>query len=310
MEKIVNEHVYSFSEAHELLPDNQHGFRPPRRSTMTALSGLQQEWASKEEEKIKTGVLLCDLSAAYDTICPILFCKKAQLYGFDRKTCTLFLLFLTGRSRSVKVGQAISEQLKTEYGVPQGGILSPLIFVIYGTDLEEWTNHSSILTYADDTSTSCHGKSQEEVMEKLEEDSKNSLQFMASNGLVANESKTVFMMINSKKYTEVEKIMICNSEVTESTSSKLLGMIIDNDLKWKVHIDGKGGVFSSLNQRLFTIRRLSNQIHLNKLKEIADSIWVSKLRYGLQLFLEIRTINEQPASQIIKELQKSQTKLL
>jgi hypothetical protein len=95
--------------------------------------------------------------------------------------------------------------------------------------------HSSILTYADDTSTSCHGKSQEEVMEKLEEDSKNILQFMASNGLVANESKTVFMMINSKKSREeqLRKKMICNSEVTESSSSKLLGMIIDNDLKWK-----------------------------------------------------------------------------
>ena len=49
--------------------------------------------------------------------------------------------------------------------------------------------------------------------------------------------------------------MICNSEVTESSSSKLLGMIIDNDLKWKGHIYGKGGVLSSLNQRLFTIRR-------------------------------------------------------
>jgi hypothetical protein len=39
-------------------------------------------------------------------------------------------------------------------------------------------------------------------MEKLEEDSKNNLQFMASNGLVANEFKTVFMMINSKKSRE------------------------------------------------------------------------------------------------------------
>ncbi len=52
--------------------------------------------------------------------------------------------------------------------------------------------------------------------------------------------------------------LICNSEVTESTSSKLLGMIIDNDLKWKGHIYGKGGVLSSLNQRLFTRKRLSN----------------------------------------------------
>jgi hypothetical protein len=135
---------------------------------------------------------------------------------------------------------------------------------------------------------------------------------MVSNGLVATESKTVFMIINSKKCREeqLRKIMICNSEVTESTSSKLLGMLIDNYLKCKGHIYGKGGVLSSLNQRLFTIRRLSNHIHLNKLKEIADSIWVSKLRYGLQLFSEGRTTYEQPTSQIMKELQKSQYKLL
>ena len=311
LEKIVNDQVSSFMETHKLLPDNQHGFRP-RRSTMTALSGLQHEWTTKEEEKMKTGVLFWDLSAAYDTICPILFCKKAQLYGFDSKSCSWFLSFLTGRSQRVKVGQAISDQLKTEYGVPQGGILSPLIFIIFGADLEEWTNHSSISTYADDTCSSCHGKSQEEVMEKLEEDSKNILQFMASNGLVANESKTVFMMLNSKiSAGEISrKIMICNSEVTESTSSKLLGVTIDNDLKWKGHIYGKGGVLSSLNQRLMTIRRLSNHIHQHKLKEIADSIWLSKLRYGLQLFSEVRTENVQPTSQIMKELQKAQNKLM
>jgi retron-type reverse transcriptase len=113
-----------------------------------------------------TRELLWNLSAAYNTIYPILFCKKAQWYVFNRKTFSWFLSFLTGRSQRFKVGQAISDQLKTEFGVPQGGILSPIIFIIYGADLEEWTNHSSILTYADDTNTSCHGKSQEEIMEK------------------------------------------------------------------------------------------------------------------------------------------------
>ena len=70
------------------------------------------------------------------------------------------------------------------------------------------------------------------------------------------------------------------------------------------------GPITGVDQRLLTIRRLSNHIHLNKLKEIADSIWVSKLRYGLQLYSEVRTSNEQPTSQIMKELQKAQNKLL
>ena len=63
---------------------------------------------------------------------------------------------------------------------------------------------------------------------------------MASNGLVANESKTVFMMMNNKKSVteEPRKIRIGNVEVTESTSSKLLGVVIDSDLKWRGHIFG------------------------------------------------------------------------
>jgi hypothetical protein len=72
------------------------------------------------------------------------------------------------------VGQAITGQLLTEFGVPQGGILSPLIFtVLYmGQTLKNEQTTLSILTYADNTSTSCHGKLQEKVLEKLEEDSK------------------------------------------------------------------------------------------------------------------------------------------
>jgi hypothetical protein len=45
--------------------------------------------------------------------------------------------------------------MKLVSGVPQGGILSPLIFIIYGADIKEWLTHSSSYTYADDTSSSC-----------------------------------------------------------------------------------------------------------------------------------------------------------
>jgi hypothetical protein len=69
------------------------------------------------------------------------------------------------------------------------------------------TTQALFLTYADDTSTSCHGKSQEELMEKLEENSKNILQFMASNGLVANESKTVLMILR-RKFSQIKQV--CN----------------------------------------------------------------------------------------------------
>ncbi len=107
-EKIVCDQVTHYMEMHKLLPENQHGFRQ-KRSTMTALSSMQQEWTKNSEENLKTGILVWDLSAAYDTLCPTLFCGKLKIYGFDKNACNWFMSFLTGRSQRVKIGTAISE---------------------------------------------------------------------------------------------------------------------------------------------------------------------------------------------------------
>jgi hypothetical protein len=114
-------------EIHGLLPENQHGFRS-KRSTMIALSSMQQEWIQNSQNKLKTGILLWDLSAAYDSLCPSLFFDKLKIYGFDKNTCKWFVSFLTGHSQRVKIGTSISNSMKLVSGVPQGGILSPIIF--------------------------------------------------------------------------------------------------------------------------------------------------------------------------------------
>ena len=69
LEKIIFKQITKFMEDNKLLPPNQHGFRE-RRSTMTALSAIQQEWAENTANKFITRVLLWDLSAAFDTLNP------------------------------------------------------------------------------------------------------------------------------------------------------------------------------------------------------------------------------------------------
>ena len=110
----------------------------------------------------------------YPTVRPIgstsLLCDKLNVYGFDQWSCGWFRLFLLGRKQSVKIGKTVSRPKGLESGDPQGGILSPIIFTIYVADLGEWIKKSTIFTYADDTSSSCSGRSMEEVKEKVEED--------------------------------------------------------------------------------------------------------------------------------------------
>ena len=104
----------------------------------------------------------------------------------------------------------MSESIKLHSGVPQGGIISPLLYIIYVADLQLWLKHSKVTSYADDTKTCVSHGLLTKVIEMLEEDAKNVLMSMASNGLVANPQKTAFMVLNykqkkSKKNTEKQK---------------------------------------------------------------------------------------------------------
>ena len=69
LEKVVCNQFTKFLENNKLLPNNQHGFRE-RRSTMTALTSIQKQWITSTEDGLKTGVLIWDLSAAFDTLDP------------------------------------------------------------------------------------------------------------------------------------------------------------------------------------------------------------------------------------------------
>ena len=79
LEKVVCDQITRFMEVNKLLPENQHGFRE-KRSTMTALSEMQREWATNTDRKEKTGIL----SAAYDTLDIDLLCLKLAIYGFSK----------------------------------------------------------------------------------------------------------------------------------------------------------------------------------------------------------------------------------
>ena len=181
--------------------------------------------------------------------------------------------------------------------------------MIYGADLEKWLRHSVAHTYADDTKSGATGKNIEEVKQKLEEDASNVLRFMASNGLKANASKTTLMLINGKQKEKFE-IKVGEANVIQENSAKLLGVIIEDDQKWTTQITGKGGVIPSLNSRLYMLKRIKNNINQNKLKKVADSIWTSKLRYGLQLYGAVRTKDSDPTNGLMTKLQVTQNKLL
>ena len=87
-------------------------------------------------------------------------------------------------------------------------------------------------------------------------------------------------------------------------------MTMEDNETWIAHITGTGGIIPMLNKRLFLIRRLRNKINTDCLRKVAESIYTSKIRYGLQLCSKIRWSEQDPKEGIMKDLQKTQNKLL
>ena len=148
-----------------------------------------------------------------------------------------------------------------------------------------------------------------EIISRLEEDALNVLYFMASNGLVANQGKTEFLLLNEKAgdMDRLKEIVVGETTIVRTSHTKLLGMQIEDSQEWNEHLKL---LKSGLNHRLFLIRRIAQQVPRNKLMTLVHSLWVSKLRYGLQLCTRVRITTEDKKNDFMKSLQLTQNRLL
>ena len=106
---------------------------------------------------------------------------------------------------------------------------------------------------------------------------------------MANPKKTSFVILNQKgRKDELISIRIGNEIVYQEKSAKLLGMTFDSNQAWQSQIYGSGGTIMSLNRRLFLLSRLRNHLSKASILKMADGIFTSKIRYGLQMMGKVR----------------------
>ena len=142
--------------------------------------------------------LLWDLSAAFDTLDHSIFLGKLRSYGFNEESRKWFCSYLKDRQQYVDVSGTTSSVKKTPRGSPQGAICSPLIFTIYIADMPLWTRDSSIMSYADDTSSTISRPEIKDALQRTEEDAQRMMAFMNTNYLVANASKTKLIIFRPR----------------------------------------------------------------------------------------------------------------
>ena len=165
LEKVMYEVIYNYFERNNLFHSSLHGYRKDR-STMTALLSMYNKWVTAASKGQVNGVVLVDLSAAFDLVSPELLIKKLKIYGLDEDFNEWILSYLTGRFQSVWIDHIFSDFLENNIGVPQGSNLGPLFFLIFFNDLPSYIKED-IDCYADDSTLGAKAGQAAEIGDNL-----------------------------------------------------------------------------------------------------------------------------------------------
>ena len=242
-----------------------------------------------------TGLCLLDLSAAFDTIDhTILLHRLHSWFGISNTALSWIKSYLSSRSFSVDINGIKSAPSKLLYGVPQGSVLGPLLFILYTTPLSTIISRSAVShkLYADDTQLfiSFSAKYFTQNIKLLEDVISEISSWMASNFLSLNPSKTEFLLIGLP--AQLAKIdnpilsMPSNVNIKPVSSARNLGLIFDSNLSLSDHI-------SYLSKSCFShirdLRRIRNTLDHTTARTIATSLIHSKLDYCNSLFLNLNS---------------------
>ena len=124
---------------------------------------------------------------------------KFSNFGLNKSSVNWFKAYLTKRTLSVNINGIQSDTEHISYGVPQGSVLGPLLFIMYINDLPTVTKYCKVHLYADDTLLFFESSSVQTIEAALSEDLGHVVGWLNQNYLMLSHSKTKVMLMEPTK---------------------------------------------------------------------------------------------------------------
>ncbi len=295
IEKAVASQITSHLKQHNMYDPMQSAYRQ-FHSTETALLKVHNDILLALDNSQCVILVMLDLTAAFDTIDhEVLLARLRDRYGIKGQILDWIRAYLQNRTWSVVINSSHSEKKDLPYGVPQGSILGPLLFIMYVAPLHDiisahaQTNHG----YADDRQlyAAFHLANKHLALSQLESCVRDIRTWMRSNWLKLNDEKTEIMVFASKlnlPNLRDTTLKIGSTEVPCTSKVKNLGILEDPSLSMDSQVTA---VCKSAFFQLRNISRIRRYLTTDAVKILVHSLVMSRLDYGNALYCGLSKSN-------------------
>ncbi|EFA12510.2 putative RNA-directed DNA polymerase from transposon X-element-like Protein [Tribolium castaneum] len=214
--RLIRSRLLQLTQERHIVPDEQFGFRSNHSTTDQLLRVVEHASISIERKQV-TGAVFLDVAKAFDAVWHDRLIYKLHQTGIPLAMVQMIRSFLDGRRFQVRINNSVSDPQDLEAGVPQGSVLSPLLYSIFTHDIPK-TDRTTLAIYADDTAILTRSKQPymatrylQESVERIE----NWCRRVSSDGFVR----------------------MFNADIPWSDQVKYLGVILDKKLSFGPHLD-------------------------------------------------------------------------
>ena len=223
----------NFFDKHKVLHLHQYDFRD-KHSTKHAILDILSTCYNALESKTFRGRLMLDLKKAFDTADHKILLQKLQWYGIRGVASDLIKKFLCNRNQYASLDNVTSSLKKVTYGVPQGSVLGPLLFLVYINDFPNCSIDPP-RSYADDTCLILHGDSLQNLELNCNKALKHVSVWMKVNELTVNVSKSQAIVLSPKSSDNTPhfNVMMNQEKISCCSNLKYLGLSINEHLDFR-----------------------------------------------------------------------------